>query len=244
MIAIDRRTGKVVILKKTKQAYAETRGTRDHITANACVFCKWVNFNLSYYLSAGLSIGPYARDDPDGALYLIYPNGYMDSELFYGLLKKLFIPQTWNIQGPKLLILNAHGSHLSIDLINLCRKNNIHMYCLLTQTTHVFEPLDVVIFHPLKAYFNWITQNLRFETLGWKEPINCCRINFTKLFKQPWESMTVALIKTGFQKSGIFPLYRKVIDTSQLSGNSSNLLHHHQIHQIQIHFHLQMRIHL
>ena len=87
MIAIDRRTGKVVILKKTKQAYAETRGTRDHITANACVFCKWVNFNLSYYLSAGLSIGPYARDDPDGALYLVYPNGYMDSELFYGLLK-------------------------------------------------------------------------------------------------------------------------------------------------------------
>ena len=67
-----------------------------------------------------------------------------------------------------------------------------------------------------------MTQNLKLATLGWKEPINCCKTNFTKLFKQPWESMTVALIKTGFRKWGIFPLDRSAIDTSQQSGQSSN----------------------
>ena len=34
--------------------------------------------------------------------------------------------------------------------------------------------------------------------------------------------MTVALIKTGFRKCDIFPLDRSAIDTSRLSGNSSN----------------------
>ena len=67
-----------------------------------------------------------------------------------------------------------------------------------------------------------ITQNLKLVTLRWKEPINCCKTNFTKLFKQPWQSMTVALIKTGSRKCGIFPLDRSAIDASQLSDNSLN----------------------
>ena len=83
MIATDRRTGKVVIATKKKQAYAETKGIRDHITAYACVhlqvaqFCDFILFcNRSW-------------DGPDDALYPISPNGYMDSELFYCFLDKL-----------------------------------------------------------------------------------------------------------------------------------------------------------
>ena len=94
--------------------------------------------------------------------------------------------------------------------------------CTACHHTPVFQPLDVVIFHPLKAHFNRITQNLKLATLGWKESINCCKTNFTKLFKQLWELMTVTLIKTGFWKCGIFPLDRSAIDSSRLSGNSSN----------------------
>ena len=37
MVAMDRRTGKVVVSRNTKQAYCEMKGTRDHITVNACV---------------------------------------------------------------------------------------------------------------------------------------------------------------------------------------------------------------
>ena len=37
MAAMDRRTGKVVVSRNTKQAYCETKGTRDHITVNAYV---------------------------------------------------------------------------------------------------------------------------------------------------------------------------------------------------------------
>ena len=37
MIAMDRRSGTVVVSRKTKHAYSESKGTRDHITVNACV---------------------------------------------------------------------------------------------------------------------------------------------------------------------------------------------------------------
>ena len=57
MIAIDRRTGKVVISRKTKKAYAETKGTRDHITANTSVHQSASGSVLPpIYLPAGLSI--------------------------------------------------------------------------------------------------------------------------------------------------------------------------------------------
>ena len=128
MIAIDRRTGKVVVSRKTKQAYAETKGTRDHITANAFVSASGSVLPPHIIFQQAFPSGLYSRDGPDCAIYSISRNVYTDSELFYGFLDKLFIPHTESIQGPKLLILDGHGSHLSIDLIDLCRRNNIFFF--------------------------------------------------------------------------------------------------------------------
>ena len=37
MIAMYRRSGTVVVSRKTKHTYSESKGTRDYITVNACV---------------------------------------------------------------------------------------------------------------------------------------------------------------------------------------------------------------
>ena len=37
MVSMDRCTAKVVVSWKMKQVYSESKGTRDHITVNACV---------------------------------------------------------------------------------------------------------------------------------------------------------------------------------------------------------------
>ena len=107
----------------------------------------------------------------------------MDSTLFYVFMDQLFIPKTRHIAGQKLLILDGHGSHLDINTIQLCRANNIDLYCLLPHTTHMFQPLDVVKIHPVKSHFSRLTQHIKLSTLGWKKPVNCCKTNFTKLFK-------------------------------------------------------------
>ena len=69
IIAIDRRTVKVVISRKTKQDYAATKGMRYRIT----VYLQMGHFFHLYYLPAGFSIRSICKRCPsDGALYSIY----------------------------------------------------------------------------------------------------------------------------------------------------------------------------
>ena len=220
---MDRRSGTVVVSRKTKHTYSESKGTRDHITINACVSASGYIMPPHIIFSQSYPSDPYAQDWPNGALYSILDNVYMDSEIFYGFISKLFIPHINQIAGSKLLILDGHGQHLKIDIINLCRENNIHLYCLPPHTTHIFQPLDVVIFQPVKAHFNKVT-HLKLATLGSSNPISCSKINFTRIFKEPWESITIALLKKGFQKCGISPLDGDAINKRSLSGESANTI--------------------
>lgn len=111
-----------------------------------------------------------------------------------------------------------YGSHLNIDTINSVKQSNAHLYCLPAHTTHVLKPLNVVIFHPIKFKFSKILQTLKLATLGWEQPTNCNKSNFTKVFKEPWEQTTVSLIKTGFRKYGIYPFNRNAVDNSRFTA--------------------------
>jgi hypothetical protein len=37
----------------------------------------------------------------------------------------------------------GHGSHVSIDVIQLAQDNDIHLLCLPAHTTHTLQPFDV-----------------------------------------------------------------------------------------------------
>ena len=55
---------------------------------------------------------------------------------------------------PVLLIMHGHGSHVSIDLIELARSNGVDLLCLPSHTTHILQPLDVGVFKSFKANFS------------------------------------------------------------------------------------------
>ena len=115
MVAMDWGTGKVVVSRKTKQAYSESKGTRDHIIENACIYIN--GLFLPPHIIGTFHSGPYAREGPDRALYSVSDIGYMVSTLFYVFMDQLFILKTKNIPGPKLLILDGYGSHLDINIL-------------------------------------------------------------------------------------------------------------------------------
>ena len=60
-----------------------------------------------------------------------------------------------------------------------------------------FQTLNEVIFHPIKAHFNKITQNLKPATLNGSSQYTATR-TFPQIFSKLWESTTVRLTKTGF----------------------------------------------
>ena len=47
---------------------------------------------------------------------------------------------------PVLLYQNGHASHVSIELIELARLNDMHLLCLPSHTSHLLQPLDVSVF--------------------------------------------------------------------------------------------------
>ncbi|XP_051157997.1 uncharacterized protein LOC127279600 [Leptopilina boulardi] len=52
-----------------------------------------------------------------------------------------------------LLILDNHESHLTIEGLEFCKRNNIDILTLPPHTSHKLQPLDKGVFGPLKAYY-------------------------------------------------------------------------------------------
>jgi hypothetical protein len=53
----------------------------------------------------------------------------------------------------RLLILDAHGSHITMDFIEYCDKRRILLMVFPPHSTHTFQPLDVVMFKPLSQAY-------------------------------------------------------------------------------------------
>ena len=62
MVAMDRPTGKVDVSRKTKQAYSESKGTRDHITVNASVSANGLVLPPHIIFAGAFPSVPYARE--------------------------------------------------------------------------------------------------------------------------------------------------------------------------------------
>ena len=50
-----------------------------------------------------------------------------------------------------MLFLDGHGSHISFDLIELARSNNVDLFRLPAHTSHIMQPMDLGVFGPFKA---------------------------------------------------------------------------------------------
>ena len=119
---------------------------------------------------------------------------------------------------------------------------------VLPDTTHhyCFSNIECGHISFIKSiFFNRITQNLKLQHLmeGTNPLLQDHSQVFSKLSKL-CDSMTVGLIKTSFRKCGIFLLDWNTIGKSWFREFIKNHFHHHQIHQIKIHQHLQTKTHL
>jgi hypothetical protein len=52
-----------------------------------------------------------------------------------------------------LLILDGHGSHVTLGVVHKARQTGLDLLTLLSHTSHTLQPLDVSIFRPFKCAF-------------------------------------------------------------------------------------------
>ena len=88
-------------------------------------------------------------------------NGWTTNEISLEWLKHFHKSTKDQRAGRKrLLILDGHGSHRSIDFDLYCQQNNIITLCMPAHSSHRLQPLDIACFRPLKRAYGDTISNL------------------------------------------------------------------------------------
>uniref|UniRef100_A0A1X7SXY1 HTH CENPB-type domain-containing protein n=1 Tax=Amphimedon queenslandica TaxID=400682 RepID=A0A1X7SXY1_AMPQE len=76
-----------------------------------------------------------------GTLYGSSPNGWISRELFLYWFRKLFLTSVPRVR-PLLLLMDGHSTHYGPDLIKIAAEEQILIFVLPPNTTHLTQPLD------------------------------------------------------------------------------------------------------
>lgn len=134
------------------------------------------------------------------SLFKYSESGWINSDLYvkwFEFFIKNIVPTR-----PVLLIQDGHGSHISIELIELAKSNVIYLLCLPAHCTHILQPLDVGLFKPFTSYFSkactrYLASNPSCVVTADK---------LSSLVADAWvNAFTPINIMGGFKKTGIYP---------------------------------------
>ena len=113
-------------------------------------------FAGQYHLSAW-----YEEDIPRDWAIAVSDNGWTNNELGVEWLKHFNAHTKTRVVGARrLLVLDGHGSHHSLEFQELCKENNIYTLCMPPHSSHLLQPLDVGCFSPLKRAYSREVESL------------------------------------------------------------------------------------
>jgi hypothetical protein len=209
-----------VIGPKGKHVYQQQVTSSGHTTAHLCVSASGKFLPSMIVFEKALPQREY-RDGVLGKwLVASSESGFMDGELFTSWFKNLFLPNCGK-QRPVLLVMDIHDSHISIDVIELARANQVILLGLPPHTTHL-QPLDVAIIGQVKNRFSSLATKLGFVNNN----LVIGKAKFPVELSHAIDQITPAVIRGAFRKSGIHAIDMSVIDSqltpSLFSASASN----------------------
>jgi hypothetical protein len=146
---------------------------------------------------------------PGRFLLTTSPAGYITDELFYDWLINIFGPASKKLQlgAKRLLLLDGHTTHLTIEVWEYCKEENIILFTTPPHLTHLVQPLDVGVFGPWKKnYRDAIDQSYQtgctnFDKLEFLDSIYAIR---KRTFK-------VSTVVHAWKKAGLLPINPAVV---------------------------------
>ncbi|XP_047141250.1 uncharacterized protein LOC101238262 [Hydra vulgaris] len=148
---------------------------------------------------------------PPGSIGGASASGWTDSTLFLKWLEHFALHTSASISNLKLLIVDGHHSHKTLEAIDFCRDHGIAMITLPPHCTHKMQPLDQTFFKPLKCSYNSAADNWMRTHPGKRITL----YDMAEIFVTAYA--TVAAVDKavkGFEVSGIFP-FNKAIFTDE-----------------------------
>jgi hypothetical protein len=139
------------------------------------------------------------------------PSGWTNNNIGLSWLKEVFQRETRRqaCSSYRLLLLDGHESHLTMDFINYCNDNKILLAVFLPHATHMLQPLDVGMFKPLsEAYSTELSKYLQRS----QELLPMTKGDFFPLFWSAWgAAFKPQTIRRSFEATGIHSLNADVI---------------------------------
>ena len=139
-----------------------------------------------------------------GSGYNSNPSGWFDLRMFSDWFYKILLPYAKKLEGSKVIICDNLSSHLSIDVIRSCEKNDITFVLLPPNTTHICQPLDEAFFRPLKGAWRKVLDDWNRKNRGVLP-----KTMFPRMLKSAFEEVGIKIatnVISGFRACGIFPL--------------------------------------
>jgi hypothetical protein len=134
--------------------------------------------------------------------YAVSENGWTDNQLGLWWLQEVFHPETKDLGGRRLLLIDGHSSHVSVEFIEFCWSVAVVPLCLPPHTTHYLQPLDVGCFGPLdKAYRKQLDERNKTRV------VHITKLDFLTFLKKVREKvMTESTIKSAWAATGMMSM--------------------------------------
>ena len=156
-------------------------------------------FAGKYHLSAWYEEAEIPRD----WAIAVSDNGWTNNELGVDWLKHFdAYTKARTVGARRLLILDGHESHHSLEFQDLCKENDIYTLCMPPHSSHLLQPLDVGCFSPLKRAYSREVESLMRDHIN-----HVTKLEFLPAFKAAFDcSFTSASICSAFRGAGLVPL--------------------------------------
>jgi hypothetical protein len=168
------------------------------INATGWAIPPFIILKARHHLSSWYKDGNIPQDWVVG----VSENGWTTNELGLAWLKH-FNGHTKKkvVSSHRLLIIDGHESHNSLDFQKYCKENKIITLCMPPHSSHLLQPLDVGCFAPLKqAYGRQVEALIRGQTS------HITKQEFLPCFKRAFDAaITPSNIQGGFRGAGLVP---------------------------------------
>ena len=141
-------------------------------------------------------------DIPPDWVFGVSNNGWTTNALGFEWLKHFDRhTKARTVGGYRLLILDGHESHDSMEFTAYCKANNIITLCMPAHSSHLLQPLDVGVFSPLKKAYGRQVEKLMRNQIN-----HITKLEFLPCFRAAFsEAITESNVQGGFRGAGLVP---------------------------------------
>ena len=195
---------RVIGTSQTTQTYVATPKNREWVSTIECISASGCKINpVVIFKGKSLQSTWFTPEKTPDFYYTCSERGWTSNDIGIRWLKHVFLPSTVpDSDVPRLLLLDSHSSHVSVEFMQIYWQSNVYLYYLIPHSSHILQPLDLSCFSVLKSRYRTQIQNL--ASLSNSAPIK--KSTFLELYQKARnEGLTEYNIRADWRACGIVP---------------------------------------